>query len=155
MQASRRRAAIATGLAVALGACSGGGGADPAAVTTSSTTASRATVTSTTAATFGADAADTVLSVGLRNYVVVGVPAAVQGPKVWIAATVIGGRRHELEVVDAEGDPVGALDPFQAADGEQHLALSLAPGTYTVRCLVRYGTRTHAALGMRQDFVVR
>ena len=96
-----------------------------------------------------------MLTVGLRNYVVVGVPAVVQGPNVWIAATVVGGRRHELEVIDEAGDVVGALDPFQVADGEQHLALTLPLGTYTARCLVRYGTRTHASMGMRQTFLVR
>ena len=161
MGTGRRRAAAAViGLAVlATAACAGGDG--DAAVRPSS----GAAVTTTTATeaghhdvvpppTFTREQAHTDLTVGLRNYVVLGVPARVAGPNVWVTATVVGGRQHELEVVDAEGDPVGAIEPFRADDGEQSLALELPPGSYTVHCLVRNGTRTHASMGMRQDFVV-
>lgn len=163
MPSGRRRAPRAIGalavVAIAAG-CTGGSAADGASgrprPTTSTSTIGREWPPGfgPTPATFAREEADTVLTVSLRNYVVLGVPSRVAGPDVWFAATVVGGRRHELEVVDAAGDPVGAIDPFTADEGEQALALSLPPGTYRIHCLVRNGTRTHASMGMRQDLVV-
>ena len=148
--------------AVTLGttaACAPGGGAGPAAST--STTTSAPAVPEhpqgdppAPSVAFDRAGADTALDVSLRNYVVLGVPSRIRGPKVWFTATVVGGRTHELEIVDADGDPVGAIPPFRASEGEQHLAVVLEPGTYTVHCLVRAGTRTHASMGMRQELVV-
>ena len=40
------------------------------------------------------------------------------------------------------------------ADGERSLAAVLEPGSSTVQCLAKEGTRTHAQLGMRRDLTV-
>jgi hypothetical protein len=156
----RRRAAAAAGLVaavVATGGCADrDGGGQASVVTTTAVTVEQdhGHLDVAPPPTFTREEAATELVVGLRNYVVLGVPARVTGPTVWITATVVGGRQHELEVVDADGDPVGAIAPFRAEDGEQTLALELPPGSYTAHCLVRNGTRTHASMGMRQEFVV-
>ena len=151
----RRRAAVALVLVLTAG-CAGDGG-DASTGTTTTSPAVPEHVHGDPALpppTFDRAGADTALDVSLRNYVVLGVPSRIQGPKVWFTATVVGGRSHELEVVDADGDPVGAIEPFRASEGEQSLAVVLEPGTYTVQCLVRAGTRTHASMGMRHGLVV-
>lgn len=104
--------------------------------------------------TFGADEVDTTLTLTLRDYGFIGIPARVAGPNVRFVATIRGSNRHELDVRDGEGRTVAALPPFAAGDGERTLDAALAPGTYSLQCLVKEGTRTHAQMGMRQDLVV-
>jgi hypothetical protein len=107
-----------------------------------------------TVVTFPIDQATSEVMTTLTDYAFVGLPSAVEGPNVLFRATVRGGKAHELVVVDAEGRMRAAIGPFRAADGERVLAAVLDPGRYTVQCLVKEGTRTHAQLGMRRDLTV-
>jgi hypothetical protein len=108
----------------------------------------------TTSVTFGADDADTTLTVTLRDYGFVGIPSRVSGPNVRFVATIRGSNRHEIDVLAADGESVAVLPPFATGDGDRTLDAVLPPGTYSVQCRVKEGTRTHAQLGMRQDLVV-
>jgi hypothetical protein len=84
----------------------------------------------------------------LQDYAFVGVPAdGAKGENVLFEATVKQGE-HELEVLDASGEPVGEIAAFKPDDGEKELALKLEPGTYTLQCLVEEGAKTHKELGM-------
>lgn len=106
------------------------------------------------AATFPAGEATSVVTTTLTDYAFIGLPASVGGPNVLIRATIRGRNEHELVVVSDSGATAGAIAPFRAADGERTLAAALEPGRYTVQCLVKEGTRTHAQLGMRRDLTV-
>lgn len=106
------------------------------------------------AATFPVEQATSEVATTLTDYAFIGLPATVQGPNVLFRATIRGGNEHELVVVSDGGATVGAIKPFRAADGERTLAAVLEPGSYTVQCLVKEGTRTHAQLGMRRDLTV-
>lgn len=97
--------------------------------------------------------ATTVVQTTLRDYAFVGVPMSVAGPNVLFKAKVAGSNTHELEVIDAGGEAVEEISGFKAGATRQ-LAVVLTPGTYTVRCLIKEGTRTHAQLGMRQELTV-
>lgn len=106
------------------------------------------------AATFPAGEATSEVTTTLSDYALIGLPATVEGPNVLIRATIRGGNEHELVIVSDSGATAGAIAPFRAADGERTLTAVLEPGSYTVQCLVKEGTRTHAQLGMRRDLTV-
>jgi plastocyanin len=90
---------------------------------------------------------DSTVELTLKDFAFEGVPAETKGEKVLFEARVITGE-HELEVLDASGKALGEIEPFKTDDGEKTLALKLAPGTYTLQCLVDEGARTHKELGM-------
>ena len=140
----------AAALALLLGACGGGGsgddGHDHGGGDESSSTAS-------TAPAFAAAEADTAVDVTLQDYAFVGLPDTVVGPKVHLTASIKGSNFHELLVNDEGGELVEDLRPFKRP-ARQALAVELAPGTYSVECLVKEGSRTHAELGMRKTFTV-
>ena len=104
--------------------------------------------------TFADGEANAEVETTLRDYGFIGIPASVTGPNVRFTASVRGSNRHELDIVDAEGERLGVTPPFEASDGERTLDVVLQPGTYTVQCLVKEGSRTHAQLGMRQELTV-
>ena len=102
---------------------------------------------------FADDAATAKVDATLRDYAFVGIPPTVKGPNVLFTAEVAGSNTHELEVVDGAGDAVAEIPPFKTG-AERKLTVVLEPGTYTVQCLVKEGTRTHAQLGMKQPLTV-
>jgi hypothetical protein len=106
------------------------------------------------AASFPAAEASSEVATTLSDYAFIGLPASVEGPNVLFRATIRGGNEHELVIVADGGATVGAITPFRAGDGERTLAAVLEAGSYTVQCLVKEGTRTHAQLGMRRDLTV-
>ena len=111
------------------------------------------TTTASTAPPFTKAEADTALDVVLQDYAFVGIPDTVAGPDVHLTASIKGSNFHELLLEDADGELVEDLRPFKRP-ARQSIAVVLAPGTYTVVCLVKEGSRTHAELGMRKTFVV-
>ena len=132
------------------GACGGGGGDDAG---DGHDHGGDAEATATTAPAFEKANATTALDVILQDYAFVGVPDTVAGPDVHITATIKGSNFHELLVLDEEGEQVEDLRPFKRP-ARQSLAVVLEPGTYSVECLVKEGSRTHAELGMRKSFTV-
>lgn len=105
------------------------------------------------AAAFGEAEADTKVEVSLEDHAFVGIPASLDGPKVFFKGTNKGPSEHELEILDSSGKPLGeieAMPPGRSAT----LALELEPGTYTAQCLVEVEGKTHADLGMKATFRV-
>jgi hypothetical protein len=100
---------------------------------------------------FSADEADTEVEVEMKDYAFVGVPASVQGPKVFFAAETTQGE-HEL-VVLREGEEVAAVHPPPRGKGD--LAVELQPGDYVLVCRITEGAKSHEELGMRQPLSVR
>ena len=107
----------------------------------------------TEALAFPESEADTVVHVTLQDYAFVGIPTSVTGPKVFFEATNKNQHDHELEILDADGDAVGEIAAFSGA-GPKQLAVELEPGTYTAQCILKEGAKTHAQLGMTQQFDV-
>ncbi len=95
----------------------------------------------------------TEVSATLRDYAFSGVPDVVAGPNVRFVAKIAGSNTHELEVLDAGGEPLGEIPAFKGSETKT-LALVLEPGTYSIQCLVKEGARSHAQLGMRQTLTV-
>ena len=112
-----------------------------------------AATTASTAPPFTKAEADTAVDVVLQDYAFVGIPDEVVGPNVHLTASIKGSNFHELLLDDESGELVEDLRPFKRP-ARQSLAVVLEPGTYTVECLVKEGSRTHAELGMRKTFTV-
>jgi hypothetical protein len=144
------RAAAAALLATVLvvGACGGGGG-DHA----HDEEASAVSSTASTAPPFVKADATTAVDVVLQDYAFVGLPDTVVGPNVHLTASIKGSNTHELMLYDEDDELVEDLRPFKRP-ARQALAVVLEPGTYSARCLIKEGSRTHAELGMRKTFTV-
>ena len=146
-----KAAAFVAALAVFVGACGGGGdggeGHDHAEAD------GGAASSETTAPPFAKADANTAVDVTLQDYAFVGLPDTITGPNVAFAASIKGSNTHELVVLDDGGEVVGDLRPFKRP-ATQSLAVVLEPGTYSVQCLVKEGSRTHAELGMRKTVTV-
>lgn len=104
-------------------------------------------------AAFAESEADTVAEVSMTDYAFA-LPATVKGTKVFFEVANNGASEHEFLVLDSAGKELGEIEPFKKADGQKELALELAPGTYTVVCLVKEGAKTHRELGMEASFKV-
>ncbi len=104
-------------------------------------------------AAFAESEADTVAEVAMTDYAFA-LPATVKGRKVFFEVANNGAAEHEFLVLDSAGKELGEIEPFKKADGQKELALELAPGTYTVVCLVEEGAKTHRELGMEASFTV-
>ena len=103
---------------------------------------------------FSEDEADTVVHATGSDFKFEGIPASVQGPKVYFEFTNEGPSEHELEILGPDGEPVGEVEAMPAGE-EGHLAVELEPGEYTAQCIVETpGGETHASLGMTQTFTV-
>ncbi len=102
---------------------------------------------------FASGEENTKVEVTLQDYAFVGVPETVKGPNVRFSATIKGGNTHELEVIGADGKAVGEIHSFKTGTTKE-LAIILQPGTYTLQCLVKEGSKTHADLGMKQTLTV-
>lgn len=102
---------------------------------------------------FAANAATTALSITMKDYVFDGLASRVKGPNVQFETKVAGSNCHELEVIDSAGKAIGAIGAYRGGDVKT-LAVALQPGTYTVQCLVKEGSRTHADLGMKVSLAV-
>jgi hypothetical protein len=152
---NRTVAGVLAVLALGAGAC-GGGEDRPEQATSKCSTGASASVSASGVGeelAFPADEADTEIAVTLQNYAFVGIPATVKGPKVLFEAKVSGSNCHELEILDAGGDPVGEIPAFPSTETKT-MAIELEPGTYTAQCLVKEGKKTHADLGMKTRFTV-
>ena len=151
----RRRGAAALAVAALLGGACGdgasGGAADGGHDHGGGDDASSSTAS--TAPPFTKAEADTVLDVTMQDYAFVGLPDTVAGPNVHLTASIKGSNFHELLLDDEDGELVEDLRPFKRP-ARQAFAVVLEPGTYTVECLVKEGSRTHAELGMRKTFTV-
>lgn len=101
----------------------------------------------------GSNTATATVDVTLRDYAFVGLPPSVQGPNVLFAAKIRGSNTHEFEVVGPDAMRVGRIPAFEGTETKS-LAVVLVPGSYSVRCLVKEGSKTHAELGMRARFTV-
>ncbi|MGH9035696.1 MAG: hypothetical protein ACRD0O_08010 [Acidimicrobiia bacterium] len=141
-----------------LGACGGSDqlsqkGAESAATTSS-------TMGATTSSTVGGEApafeeadADAVLEYGLVDYHFEG-PADVEGHKVFFKATNEGTEDHELEVLDANGEPLGEVEAMPPGE-EGSAALELEAGTYTLQCILETADgKVHRDLGMVMELEV-
>lgn len=96
--------------------------------------------------------ATTRLDVKARDYAFDGIPATVAGPNVLFKVANTGGDEHELEVLGADGEPVGEVHLAKGKSGT--LTVKLNPGTYTAVCMIKEGSKTHADLGMKTPFTV-
>ena len=140
-------------LSVAAVAVACGGGEDrPGTSGSASATASGSSAGDETPA-FSENDADTVVDVTLKEFEFAGIPATIKGDKVFFDAKNAGTEDHELEIVDAKGDDVDEIPAFEKGETKQ-LAVELEPGTYTVQCLLKEGSKTHADLGMKTTFTV-
>ncbi len=154
--AKRSRWMVVLALPAALGLAACGSGEDrPGQVSAcgGSGSVSSSTAGGETDLPFVRASADSTTPVVLRDYAFDGVPAQVQGPNVLFVATIGGGNCHELEVLDAAGDAVGEIPSFAAGE-KKELGLELRPGTYSLQCLVKEGTKTHEELGMKATITV-
>ncbi len=98
--------------------------------------------------------ADAVLDYELLDYRFKG-PAEVEGHKIYFKATNGGTEDHELEVLDPSGEPVGEVEAMPP-DAEGSAALELAPGTYTLQCILETPDgRVHRDLGMHMQLEVK
>ena len=150
---SRVAAALAATALLLLGACGGGGGGAGDGHEHEGDDAGGTSASVTTAPPFARTDATTAVDVTLQDYAFVGLPDTVAGPNVHVTASIKGSNFHELLIRDAARDIVEDLRPFKRP-ARQALAVVLEPGTYTVECLVKEGSRTHAELGMRKTFAV-
>ena len=141
-------AGVALSFGLVLAACGDGSGSGSASVSGSGSGAGGEEELA-----FPESEANTVVDVTLQDYAFVGIPASVQGPKVFFKTTIKGSSTHELEILDAEGDAVDEIEAYEGGETKE-LALELAPGTYTAQCLVKEGAKTHKQLGMTQTFTV-
>lgn len=92
--------------------------------------------------------ADVVVEVTLADFAFKGLPASVSAGNVFFATTNAGPSDHELEVLGADGKPVDEIEAHPSGQSKT-MALRLAPGTYTVQCILKTAEgRTHAELGM-------
>ena len=161
------RRAITVGVAVAvLGLAACGDGEDrPGQVTSDSGSASgsvsvsgsgtgSASGTGDGKPAFEESAADTRVDVKFVDFRFEGIPAAVYGTKVYFDASNDGKHPHELEILDAGGEPIDEIPAIDPGD-DGVLAVELEPGTYTVQCLVEEKGKTHADLGMKTTFEVK
>ena len=130
-----------------LGACGGSSG-DGAA----SSTGHCGPTTPTSKPPFAASALSTAVRVTLEDYVFAGLPSSVQGPNVRFDATISGSNCHNIEVDDGSGRSVALLPAFDS--GSRTLSAVLPPGTYTLRCTVSEGVKTHEQLGMKATLTV-
>ncbi len=72
-----------------------------------------------------------------------------KGPKVFFTAKNSGTENHELEVLDASGEALGEIVEFAPNAAADPLALELAPGAYTLQCILETADgRVHKDLGM-------
>jgi hypothetical protein len=138
--------------ALVLGACGGsdqlsqqGTSLDPSA-TTSSTVGGEAPA-------FEEADADAVLEYSLVDYRFEG-PEEVAGHKIFFKAVNNGTEDHELEVLDASGEPLGEVEAMPP-DEEGSAAIELEAGTYTLQCILETADgKVHRDLGMVAELVV-
>ncbi|MGH8992704.1 MAG: hypothetical protein ACRDZ7_14445 [Acidimicrobiia bacterium] len=125
-----------------------------AAPTTSSTAGGvTPTTTGSEAPAFAEGDADAVLDYRLVDYHFEG-PIKVQGHKIYFKAANTGSEDHELEVLDANGDPLGEVEAMPPGD-EGSAAMELEPGTYTLQCILETKDgQVHRDLGMVMDLEV-
>ena|SRR5947209_7947227 len=106
-----------------------------------------------THASFDAAAANTKVTVKAVEYAFQVTPAQAVGPKVFFEVTNGGTEKHEFEVLGPDGkrvDEIVAFDPGKT----KTLPVELAPGTYTIQCLLTKNGKTHASLGMSVKYTV-
>lgn len=133
---------------VLVSGCGGGTGTGSA-----SGSASAPATGDDTAPAFPKTDADTVVHVEAHDYRYTLDMKRAQGPKVFFEVKNAGKHDHEFEVVGADGKTVDEIPEF-APDQGRTLAVELSPGTYTLRCLLVTGGKTHADLGMTTEFRV-
>jgi plastocyanin len=145
---------------IALGTAACGGGEDrPGSGSASGSVSGSVSGTGSASGSTTGDApfeeadADTVVHASAKDFAFEGIPASVQGPKVYFELENKGPSEHELEVLKPDGEPAGEI-PAMAAGKEGSLAVELVPGEYTVQCIVEVGDKTHAELGMTQKLTV-
>ncbi len=104
---------------------------------------------------FSEDEADSVLSYLLVDYSIGGDSQA-KGPKVLFKVANAGSQNHELEVIDGQGERVGAVPPFPVGATIKPLYLELEAGTYTLQCTLKNADgKVHRDLGMTTKLVVQ
>lgn len=153
---SIRLSTLAVALAIVLAGC-GNGEDRPGMVTkeggSGSGSGTHAGSASGTGPAFPQGEASAVVDVAMEDYRFVGIPPSVKGPKVFFKLTNRGSVDHELQVIDANGRRVGHIHHVGPRKSGE-LAVELAPGTYTLRCLVETGGKTHVQLGMESKLTV-
>lgn len=106
------------------------------------------------AAFSSASEADTKASYVLTDFKFDG-PLTVTGPNVFFTAENTGTQEHELEVLDSTGEAVGEVEAFAPGAEAKPLAAVLAPGTYTLQCILETPEgEVHKDLGMVAELTV-
>lgn len=137
MKASKTSALLCAALISVTGACSG-----------------KADDGAKEAAAFSASEADTKASYILTDFKFDG-PLTVKGPNVYFTATNAGTQDHELELLDSTGKPVAEVKNFAPGAKARPVAAVLAPGTYTMQCLLKTPKgEVHKDLGMVAELKV-
>lgn len=144
---------LRTFLLVAVLAVAGCGKGEDRPGTSGSASGSMSHAGEDSAPAFAKSEATTAVDLKAVDYSYVDLPATVKGPNVFFTVTNEGHTEHEFEVVGADGEPVGEIHEF-AVGKTKTLALKLQPGTYTIQCLVKEGSKTHAELGMKSSLTV-
>ncbi|MDQ1439568.1 MAG: hypothetical protein QOK43_3197 [Acidimicrobiaceae bacterium] len=102
---------------------------------------------------FSPQAANASVDAKAVDYAYEGLPTSVKGPNVFFTVANAGHTEHEFEVVGADGEPVGEIAAFGVGETKT-LAVVLVPGSYTIQCLIKEGSKTHAELGMKSTLTV-
>lgn len=98
--------------------------------------------------------ANTKLDYNLVDYKFEG-PAEAKGPNVFFTAKNTGKEKHELEVLDPSGEALGEIAEFAPNASADPIALELAPGTYTLQCILETADgKVHKDLGMELKLTV-
>lgn len=145
--------------ALVMGACGGSeelsqqGATDPDATTSSTAGGVTTSTVGSAAPAFEEADADAVLDYELKDYRFEG-PETVKGHKIYFKAVNDGTEDHELEVLDANGEPLGEVEAMPP-DAEGSAALELEPGTYELQCILETADgKVHRDLGMVMELVV-
>jgi hypothetical protein len=139
-------AAVVVLVMAALGAC-GKGEDRPGSAGSASASGSGVGAGGSGVRQFAKGTETSTVEVTMVDFRFTGAPATTKGGNVLFKARVTQGE-HELEVVDANGKVVGDIPQFAPDGGLKEMGLKLAPGTYTMQCLVKEGAKTHKDLGM-------
>lgn len=106
--------------------------------------------TSTTDST-SSGGASTAVSATLREWAIDLSRSEVSAGKITFTVTNQGMMQHNLTVMDASGNRIGATPDFGSSAGPQTLEVDLQPGTYTLICSLP----GHAQRGQQAQLIVK
>ncbi len=104
-------------------------------------------------------AADSVVTLEMREFRFEVAPSIVTGPKIYLLVRNLGRLHHELELSRADYPGHGSerrvaeLPPLEP-DGHGELGIELTGGRYLIRCELPFGRTSHGQLGMLSELTV-